>query len=350
MCFRKMVLNRVCRQFSAALMTWMLASANAAAQDETVPRRFSVAGKVLSADKQPVVGSIVIPLTIDGAPHSSDGVPLDLNSLEKYPGDEGVVLFAETDQQGRFQLELQPGKYRLVAQSWLDREAPVTNVLGRHGSTLRMDGSARFEFETEMNATEEVVIHPSGTGAVTLRSQEAGDLLLFSTEPLACDPVLAFMALTGTYWQGLLGGTAMEDNEMLITGLPEGDIHFFSFVNDNNGGWGGVTAKVKSGAATQVDLPLIAGWSNGHRDPPPELAELTEYFANNPAEGARVKEILSQLQKQIEGESGGRLPRPMAMTAMASHLKDPFELADGRTITFADAWAASTWAEWKERK
>ena len=63
-------------------------------------------------------------------------------------GGKDFVLFTKTDDRGVFVLELPVGKYRIVAQSWLDKPR-VTDLLDKNGSRLRIDGVVEFEFGNE---------------------------------------------------------------------------------------------------------------------------------------------------------------------------------------------------------
>ncbi len=308
--------------------------------------RFAVTGTVVDADGNPVNHSIVIPLSGFGVPlNKQNAQPLSWNSLQQF-GDEDFVLFTRTDERGVFQVDLPVGQYRIVAQSWLD-QPHVTNLMAKNGSQLRIDGVTEMEFGSEMEAAETIEIRPAGSGTVRLTSQEASDMLLISTQPLAGDPVLGFMALTGGFWGGLLGGTRMENRAIAISGLPDGEIQFFSFVNDNNGGMGGVMATVVAGQISQVHLPVIAGWSNGHRTPPAELEPLVGHFRDHPEEIQRLMNHTEALQKQCvpdnpDDPAGHRFE---LQVKMAAHLQDEYQLASGDRITLADAWAAMAYSQ-----
>ncbi len=318
------------------------------AQDSDPAARYTVTGTVLDANEKPLPRSIVIPLSEFGVPlNGSDATPATMNSVQQAEGKD-FVLFTQTDEQGVFSLELPPGQYRIVAQSWLD-QAQVTGLLEKNGSRLRIDGYTELQFASEMEAAETVEIRPVGNGSIKLSSQESGDLVLISSEPLAGDPALGFLALTGGFWSGLLGGTRMEEKEILISGLPEGELQFYSFVNDNNGGWGGVRATVVPGRIVEAYLPLIAGWSNGHRTPPAELEDLVTYFNDNPAESGKLNEFMAQLLKQYlpDDPESQQSHRFEAQLKLAEHLQDEYKLANGETVTLADAMAASAYHRMK---
>ena len=222
----------------------ILFSATALAQDRNSPEipvhddLYTVSGTVLDDDGNPVANSVVIPLSSYVVPlNANDARPASMQSVED-SGLKNFILFTKADSEGKFTLQLPPGGYRIVAQSWLDNP-DVDDLLGKNGSRLRVDGVAKIESESEMQAAEEIEIRPIGSGSITLSSQESSDLLLVSTRPLACDPAIGMLALTGDFWSGLVAGTRMEKKSITISGLPAGEIQFFSFVNDNNGGIGG---------------------------------------------------------------------------------------------------------------
>ena len=303
--------------------------------------KFPIGGIVLGADGEPIAHSTVIPLSEFGAPLNKDNaLPATMESVQRANGKD-FVLFTQTNEAGQFSIELPAGSYRVVAQSWLDKPQ-VTDLLAKNGSRLRLDGLAKVEFGTEMEAAEEVEIKPIGEGTIRLTSQEASDLLLISTHPLAGDPALGFMALTGGFWGGLVGGTRMEKKEILLSGLPSGELQFYSFVNDNNGGWGGVKASIINGHNGSVHLPVIAGWSNGHRTPPPELEELVKYFDENMDEVAKLQEFTTELQQRYtpKGEQVRGRHWTDLQVKMAIHLSDDYQLANDQTVKLADAWAA----------
>ncbi len=314
-------------------------------QEPTVTSKFTVTGTVRDAAGKPVRNSVVIPLSEFGIPlNRGDAKPATMESVQK-AGGKDFVLFTQTDERGVFSLDLPPGKYRIAAQSWLDKRE-ITDLLEKNGSRFRIDGFFEIEFGNEMEAAETFEIKPIGAGTITLTSQEASDMLLISTKSLAGDPALGFMALTGGFWSGLIGGTRMQKKEIVISGLPEGEIQFYSFVNDNNGGMGGVKATIVEGENSRVHLPVIAGWSNGHRTPPPELEDLVKYFKDNPAEIGKLNQYTEKLKQKYLPD--GQKPRARTgwielQKKVASHLQDEYELGNGKKVTLADAWAAQAY-------
>lgn len=322
-----------------------------ACQEESQQSSFSVSGIVLGAEEQPVVGSVVIPLSQYGIPLDRSGVPLTMQSMMMSgSSDEDFILSTATDKDGRFTMKLAPGKYRFVAQTWLDKQT-IEKILDKNGSRLRFDGMTEIEFDTELGASETLEIKPVGTATVRLTSQEASDMLMVSTNRLAADPALGIIALDSNFIAGLIAGARMEGKEILISGLPSGEIQFFSIVNDNNGGMGGTLATAIENETTDVYVGVIAGWSNGHRTPPPELESLTEYFVKTPEETNKVNARLKELQEQHSGSGNQTMEdRMKSMQQLLPHLKEDYQLANGETVTFGDAMAAMTYARMQKKK
>lgn len=315
------------------------------AQDSVAPERYTVNGIVLDDSGDPVAHSVVIPLSEFGVPLlKSEATPATMMSIQE-AGGEDFVLFAQTDADGKFSFELPAGKYRIGAQSWPGK-TEITDLLERNGGQLRIDGVVEYAFASEMEASEPIEIRPIGACTVKVTSQESGDLVLISTEPLAGDPALGFMALTGTFWSGLVGGAAMKDKELTVSGLPAGEVSFYVFVNDNNGGWGGAKTIVVEGHNPDVYAGLLAGWSNAHKTPPPELEELTDYFIEHPEEAKKLNEYTSTLMQRYspEGSEGRGQGWIDSQLKVSEHLQDEYELENGQTVTLADAWAANTYA------
>lgn len=323
------------------------------AQDNVAeaPESFTITGVVLDEQGDAVANSVVIPLSEFGIPLERERVqPLTMQSIQrKFNDNEDYVLHTTTDIEGKFNLQLPLGKYRLVAQSWLDKRE-IKRVLDDNGSRLRVDGVAEVEFDNEMEASEIVEIRPLGQASAKVSSQEASDMLLVSANPLAGDPALGFMALTGDFWPGLLAGTAMERKDILISGLPPGDVQFFSFVNDNNGGMGGTLATLAEGQTTDVYVGVIAGWSNGHRTPPPALEDLTNYFLEDKDEATRLDQTVRELQQKYmpEGEDRSMETMMEASRKMVVHLDDEYELMNGEKVTLGEAMAARNYARMKK--
>lgn len=143
----------------------------------------------------------------------------------------------------------------------------------------------------------------------------------------------------------------MEKKSIRISGLPEGDLQFFSLVNDNNGGMGGTTARIVAHSETAVYVPVIAGWSNGHRTPPDGLRELTDYFLAHGDEMQKVQEhseAITTADKPAD-EMMKNSDRVAAMGRLADHVDEAWTLANGTEVTFGEALAAVNYARMAER-
>ena len=311
---------------------------------------FTLSGTVLDAEGQPVPHSVVIPLSEHGIPlRRSNLEPVSLDAIESAEK-EDFILSSETNGAGVFSFNLPPGKYRLVAQSWPGHTG-IQRILERHGSHLRMDGLLELEFSNEMEASEVHEIRPIGTASLKVTSQEKSDMLLISSEPFACDIALGFVALMGDFWNGLLAGTAMEKKEILISGLPAGEIQVFSFINDNNGGIGAGKTKLAEGESGELYVGVLAGWSNGHRTPPAELKELTKYLLENQQDLARTDRVMQELQEAFASSNHGNGLERMTEYSklLLPRLPEEFRLSNGEKTTLGEILAAAVYARMRER-
>jgi hypothetical protein len=78
--------------------------------------------------------------------------------------------------------------------------------------------------------------------------------------------------------------------------LPDDrDVHVALLNYDNNPGFG--TATYKAGQR-EGKLRIVASWSNGHHDPPPELKKLTDHLEDNKLTPG---DFLNELEK-VKGE------------------------------------------------
>ena len=339
-------------QNAVNLAIWALISLfPLAASGQEEPETFQITGKVLDDSGNPVSGSVVVPLSEHGVPLArANSKPATMQAIE-FSDDEDFILFAQTDRDGDFSLELPSGKYRLAAQSWPGKEK-VSRLLDKNGSHLRIDGFTEVEFSNEMEASEVIEILPIGTAQLTVSSQEKSDMLLISTEPLACDIVLGFAAMMGDFWNGLVAGGAMERKEIVISGLPAGTIQVVSFVNDNNGGFGASRTTLQEGESSELYVGVIAGWSNGHRTPPEALSELTDYFVEHPEEAHRANQVMQQIYSSDDGDDAqDQLNRMQSLSRqLLDRLDEEFQLSSGEKTTLGNALAAAAYARMQKKQ
>jgi carboxyl-terminal processing protease len=166
-------------------------------------------------------------------------------------------------------------------------------------------------------------------------------MLVISTEPLRADPILGFVGWGGPFMQNMLGGNRMPKGKTTVYGLPEGKVHVGLFANDNVPGFGTAEATIQPGKTTELYVPLVAGWSDGHHDPPKRLAPLVE----------ELESLIFEEDLSISGvlETHGIRLQPKGLLQsqqqIAQHLEKEIKLPNGRKTTFADFMAAVRYLE-----
>jgi C-terminal processing protease CtpA/Prc len=235
-----------------------------------------LAGCVVDGDGSPVAAAVVIVCD-----HQT-GIPVSATSYRPFTKemDYQQIAGAVTDDQGQFEFDVvRPGDYRLIAQSWEDADEPVKQVLEVNGRIVHLRGIVP-KITVPSAGAEQVVIRPAGTAVldITTSPQAPNDetLLVVSRAELAADPVLAFAAWTGPFMPQMLAGNRMPHGRTVVRGMPAGPVSIAAFAADNNPGFGGVRCKLSEGRTSFVSVPLIASWSDGHKQPPEHLRALVE--------------------------------------------------------------------------
>jgi len=302
------------------------------------PAAGSITGKVVDADGAAVAGVCVVLCD------QSSGIPLSRETLRPFTdgfmeGRETMDLaYAVTDEYVR----VPAGRYRLVSQSW--RDAPhVEGILEVNGKLIELHGVAE-NVEVPSDSATGLVLRPLGTGILRIDEDAPNDdvLLVVSTAPPRADPILRFIGWGGKFMGRMIGGNRMPSGETTIYGLPEEKVYLTVFANDSSPGWGAAEATIRSGATSVVYVPIVAGWSNGHHDPPKRLLPLFD----------EVKSLLSEdtfsmprfLQANgIRIEAGS--DRWQRELEISRHLERQLELPTGTKTTAADFMAAVGYVE-----
>lgn len=195
------------------------------------------------------------------------------------------VLHAVTDEHGAFVFKEVPlGHYRIVAQSWLGTEGiPWLNPerrgpFGETSTNVRIDGVAEG-IELTGETPVRVTVRKLGNGVLKIVNdpKEANAFLLVSRQRPFGDPILGPEAWGEKFFAKLIAITHMSEPYVTFSGLPDGqDVHAGLFNYDNSPGLGGGSYRV--GQKREVSLRILAGWSNGHYDPPDRLLKLVEHF------------------------------------------------------------------------
>ncbi len=325
---------KLVKEISATGLALVLAVcvAHSFGQEETGTRG-SLSGTVVDAADAPVVGSAVI--LCDG----ETGIPLSAKAHRTLAdtilsgGSPMDVAFALTDENGRFKFQEIPlGRYSLLAQSW-PGENPIKGIFEVNGSQVELRGVARDVVVSE-DSTPEITLRPLGSGVLHVDEQVGNDgaFLVIGTAPPRADPVLGFVGWGGEFSKNIIGGNRMPKGVTEIRGLPEGQIHAVVFANDDSPGWGAGEAEIRAGVTTVTYIPIVAGWSDAHHDPPRRLEGL-------------VKEIeaLDDLPNTLE--SNGIVLDPIKgifsiQQQLSRHLETQVTLPSGRKTHGADLLAA----------
>lgn len=230
-----------------------------------------------------------------------------------------------TDDTGRFRFEQVPaGKYRLVAQKWI---GPFKGIFAEHGTVIQLMGTAD-EVLVPRPADDQqalVSLRPSGGGVVQF-DQDVGNnetFLFLSTSHPEFDPILGLNAMGTPFLQHLVGFNRMPLGKTTVIGVPSVPLHAFFFAADNSPGFATVEVPVSDAGLVRVPAePFVAGWSDGRKTPPPELAKLMEFMeahaltpdqllnipelsnANFAAHQARMQELQKELSQKIELAEG----------------------------------------------
>jgi hypothetical protein len=208
--------------------------------------------------------------------HSENKLPID----PSFPDPQLDKLWVvETGKESWFLFNgVRPGRYRVVAQSWSGTE-------GFLGFGNKTDPSAFLILHgvadnVEVKAGEQATAMVRQLGNHVLRivndPEEEHALLLVSLKPTLGDGILGPIGWGKEFRRNWIGVTQMEVPHVTIVGLPDdAPIHVGLMNYDNNPGVGAA-----SYAAGQRDgrLRIVASWSNGHKDPPAELVELTDHL------------------------------------------------------------------------
>jgi hypothetical protein len=187
----------------------------------------------------------------------------------------------EADEKSSYEfVDVPVGKYRLVAQSWSGTKGFPGFGSDMHPSAfLILHGVA----EAEVRAGERTLAYVRQLGDHVLRivndPEEPHALLLISLKPTLGDGILGPWGWGKEFCRNLIGATQMEVGHVTIVGLPaDAAVHVGLLNYDNNPGVG--AASFQPGQR-EGKLRIVASWSDGHKDPPPELAALVGHLEKN---------------------------------------------------------------------
>ena len=230
-----------------------------------------------------------------------------------------------TDDKGQFRFENVPaGKYRLVAQRWI---GPYKGVFAEHGTVIQLMGTADDVVVPRPADYYKAIVAltPPGGGIVQF-DQNVGNnetFMFLSTSPPEFDPVLGLNSMGTSFFQHLIGVNRMPLGKTTVIGVPDKPLYAFFFAADNSPGYATVEVPVSEAGLVRVPPePFVAGWSDGRKTPPPNLAKLMEFMdahsltpdqlldipelsnANFAAYQARMQILQKDLARKIELAEG----------------------------------------------
>ena len=308
----------------------------------------TLSGQVLDHQHRPVPGVMVIVCD------AQTGIPVSRDTFERFTKDMQFQNLASmtSDEDGRFsQGNVKPGIYRLIAQSWDDATKPVAAPLEVNGRVVRLRGIVERLVVPSEEATR-VTVRPCGTASLDLttdpKSGNNDTLLVVSSQPLSADPVLAFAAWSGSFMPAMIAGNRMPLGRTTLHGLPQGRVHIAAFANDNNPGFGGTSCELKSDQTVFASIPLIASWSDGHKEPPARLEPLVELLRKK--QRGEVLELVRRQHPdiaQVLDATGQRNRDPWSV--WVPYLERNMVLGEGRSFLLKDVLAADGYARLIER-
>jgi len=290
-----------------------------------------ISGKVLDDNNRPVNNAIVIICD------QNSGVPLYKQTMQPVTtqwlgGNQTTdIAYYETDSNGGFTFEnLQPGRYRLIAQSWLTGKE-IKGLLEINGLLIKLYGTAE-NIEVSPSMSVYVEIKPVGNGTLLIDEKMPNDetFLVISTAPTSADPILGFASWSGDFIKNMIGFNRMPEGKTSVYGLPEGTIYVSMFAADSVPGF--AEGKVQIEADSTVMLPytqFVNSWSDSRHTAPEELKGLVEELKSaNIDPNSPIIELYRRIQTQ------GLKNQYQYTSALIEHLNDEFELPSGRVETF----------------
>ncbi|MEM6854028.1 MAG: carboxypeptidase-like regulatory domain-containing protein [Planctomycetota bacterium] len=253
-----------------------------------------ISGVVVDADGQALPGVTVALLD------QATGQPLDIETGrrlgETLITPEGQLVqdkinawtLAVTDADGRFAFpQVLPGRYRVVAQSWhawdhkqqreIDQPA-VTEVWKADAPIVHLRGVVENVVVPSDDAAQ-LTLKPVGTSELHLEERNAngGYIAVLSTQPLAADPILFFLAWDDRFLShALLTHHARGHGPAIYRGLPATTLHVSMFFYDNRPGAAAGSVTLRPNEVSTLAPHAVAAWSDGRKQPPPRLQPLMD--------------------------------------------------------------------------
>ncbi|HTI99462.1 MAG TPA: carboxypeptidase-like regulatory domain-containing protein [Dongiaceae bacterium] len=192
-------------------------------------------------------------------------------------------VLAGPDATGRFQFtNLPAGHYIVVAQAW-NAPAAVTNFFFQNGKVLGDTVHLLGRAEVVVPSPEATAVALKTPGNRTLRFDQQfpndGGFLMLSTQPQRGDAILCWYGWGTNFIRHIVGFNGMPGGRTVVHGLPAGNLYASIFANDDAPGFGSV--RIRPDEAEPVKMPIVAGWSDGYKIPPPDLVWLVDLLETN---------------------------------------------------------------------
>lgn len=208
---------------------------------------------------------------------------------------------ARTDIDGRFTFDdVPPGKYRIVAQSWMGRDAIPS--MKAEDVALTLHGYAD-NISVATMVTTKCTLKGLGSSVLQIQNQpnEGNAFLFVSLKPTLGDPILGPMMWGDDFTRNVVAAVHIKGGSQTFFGLPDNaQIHVMLLNYDNNAGLGGIT--VRTNRLTKATLPIYATWSNGYHEPPNRLKPLVEWMRNHSQQGDDL--IRANLKSELKPKPG----------------------------------------------
>jgi hypothetical protein len=235
------------------------------------------------------------------------------------------MAIAVTNKNGEFRFDNVPdGIYRLVAQKWI---GPYKGIFEEHGTVIQLMGSANNIVVPRSNDYKKalVVLMPPGQGIVQFDQKVPNNdtFMFLSMSTPEFDPILGLNAMGTSFQQHLIGVNRMPLGITTVIGVPNKPIHAFFFAPDNSPGFASIKVEPSPLCMVRVPAePFVAGWSDGRKTPPPELADLMKLMdkhslttqdmlkipkisnATYQAYRVRMQELMQELSRKVELPEG----------------------------------------------
>lgn len=294
----------------------------------------TIKGQLLDTDGKITNAGEVVVFLCD----QKTGYPIDRQTRQRFETRsrelklEEQLWFAITSEQGGFEFQDVPeGQYRLVAQSWSGTRGLAT-FQGRTSSLVFLHGTVN---DVKVEPGKQTVAFPRQLGNHVLHLSndplEGNAFLLVSLKPTLGDGILGPYGWGEAFMSQLIGVTHMNQPTVTLLGLPpDAAVHVGLFNYDNNPGVGAASFKAGQSKGT---VRIIATWSNGHRDPPPELTALTNHLADSKLE-------LESLLPKVTDTEKGLNTEERAIRILRNHPDLEVEVSGLGKRRFADVLAA----------